>query len=393
MKSTTIFLIALLFLCLLYAFVTASEPTFIAKPAEDWTALLDRTEGWIAGDGIYSYGMDGDSRQGSANEQSKTIFTVSDSLIGSVNPDGTYGPGLVMTNHAVGVFVGNKPEPANIQFFHNTNADGRPTNLFDRNYWINDGIVIDSVMHTTGVVVNPHTWEMDPEGPWMITVPIRDEQLQFSETRTKPVALFNQQGAYTVLFGIAITDQGDDIYVYGVRDRQGTAFYRRQLVVSKAPRQSFSDISTWRFWTGEHWSESIADANRDEAVLAEGIANEISVTHMVGGRYDGKFVLVSTEGSLGPNLAYSVADKPNARFSEPTVFFVCPQPKLYAEEMKRKYGPDAFTVTYNAKAHPRLSQPGELLISYNLNAWGLREGIIFADKKYYSPRFVLLKLP
>ena len=392
MKSTSlIFLIAFLFLCPFHALVSASKPFFKSEPAQEWTALFDRTDGWIAGDGIFSYGMDGDSKQGSANEQSKTIFTFSDSLFGSVNPDGSYKSGLVMVNHAVALFEGNKPDQAKMRFFHNTNAEGRPSNLFNRNYWINDGIVINSVMYMTGVVVDPKTWYMT--GPWMIEIPIQGEQLQFSETKTKPFAVFDNQDPYTVLLGIGICDQGDDIYVYGVRDKKGVPFYRRQLVVAKAPRQTFSDLITWRFWSGSHWSESIADCNCDEAALAEAVSNELSVSQMIGGRYNGKFVLVYTEGCVGTKLNFAVADKPNAKFTETTTFYECPEPKLFEKEIKEKYGHKAVVYTYNAKAHPRLSKPGELLVSYNLNTMGLSEDSIFAEKKYGFPRFVLLKLP
>ena len=387
MKLTILFSLTFLF-CI---YTTATELAFVCEPAENWTALFDRTDGWIAGDGIYSFGMEGKSTQGSLNEHSKTIFTFSDSLFGGVHPDGSYKAGLVMTNHAVAILTGNKPDSANMQFFHNTNADGRASNLFDRNYWMNDGIVIDSVMYSTGVVVNPRTWEMT--GPWMIEIPIRDEQLHFSETKATPVALFDKQGDYEVLLGIGICDQGNDIYVYGFRDKKGESFYRRQLLVAKAPRQSYSDISTWRFWSGTRWSEQIADCNRDEAALAEAMSNELSVTKMIGGCCDGKFVLVYTEGCIGTKLNFAVAEKPNTKFIGTTTFYECPEPKVFEKEIKEKYGTKAVVYTYNAKAHPRLSQPGELLISYNVNAMGLQEGAIFAEKKYGFPRFVLLKLP
>ena len=390
MRSTAIPFKVCFFVCVFCAVTAATEPVVTSEPAEDWTALFDRTEGWIAGDGIYSFGMEGNSKQGSLNEQSKTIFTFSDSLFGGVNPDGSYKSGLVMVNHAVAVLTGDKPNQTKMQFFHNTNAEGRPANLFDRNYWIHDSIIIDSVMYTTGVIADLQTWDMSE--PQMIEIPIRDEQLQFSETKTKPVALYDKQGPYAVLFGTGICDLGDEIYVYGFRDKVGVQFYRRQLVVAKAPRQTYSDISTWRFWSGNHWSESIADSNRDEAALADAISNELSVTKMIGGRYDGKFVLVYTEGCIGTKLNYAVADAPNAKFSEPVTFYICPEPKLFDKEIKEKYGPKAVVYTYNAKAHPRLSKPGELLVSYNVNTMG-QVGTIFAAKKYGFPRFVLLKLP
>ncbi len=384
-----------LLLCL-YLFVhagllVAAEPVFVCERADDWTALFDRTDGWIAGDGIYSFGIDGNSKQGSSTAHSQTLFTFGDSFLGGVNPDGSYKAGLVMVNHAMAVLEGNKPDPARTRFLYNIGPDGRPSNLFDRHYWLGDSIVIDATMYTTGTVVDPKDWSM--EGPWMLEIPIKNDLPDFAETKTKRVELFHKDGAFEVLFGIGILDGGDDLYVYGFRDEKGKMFYPRQLVVAKAPRRTYADVSTWRFWTGETWSEKIADCNRDQAALAVGMSNELSVTPMIGGRFDGKFVLVYTEGCIGTKLNFAVADAPNSKFSEPTTFYRCPEPKLFAEEVKKACGPKAEVVTYNAKAHPRLSKPGELLVSYNLNVFHVREGVIFAEKKYYFPRFVLLKLP
>jgi len=49
--------------------------------------------------------------------------------------------------------------------------------------------------------------------------------------------------------------------------------------------------------------------------------------------------------------------------------------------------PDIFV--YNAKAHPHLSTPGKLLISYNVNTFDF--GDAFKDADIYRPRFVTLQ--
>ena len=231
------------------------------------------------------------------------------------------------------------------------------------------------------------------EGPWLISIPVRDGQLVFSEFKTLLCTLFHKDGPCEVMFGIGICDDGDDIYVYGFRDKLDTRLFPRQLVVAKAPRSTFGDVATWRFWTGVEWSEDIADSNQDKAALARGMSNELSVTKMIGGKYDGKYVLVYTEMCITDKLNFAVADSPFGKFSAPTTFYRCPEPKEYEKEVKDYHGPQAFVVTYNAKAHPRLSQPGELLVSYNLNIFGMKPGLLFPHKQHGYPRFVLLKLP
>jgi len=47
--------------------------------------------------------------------------------------------------------------------------------------------------------------------------------------------------------------------------------------------------------------------------------------------------------------------------------------------------------TYNAKAHPLLSAPGELLISYNVNSFDFFKEIQ-KNPYLYRPRFIRLKL-
>ncbi len=48
------------------------------------------------------------------------------------------------------------------------------------------------------------------------------------------------------------------------------------------------------------------------------------------------------------------------------------------------------TYTYNAKAHPHLSTPDRLLISYNVNTFDFFEH--FSNADIYRPRFVWLPL-
>jgi len=50
--------------------------------------------------------------------------------------------------------------------------------------------------------------------------------------------------------------------------------------------------------------------------------------------------------------------------------------------------PDIFV--YNAKGHPHLSNPGEILISYNVNSFNFSD--LFNDAGIYRPRFLTLSL-
>ena len=54
---------------------------------------------------------------------------------------------------------------------------------------------------------------------------------------------------------------------------------------------------------------------------------------------------------------------------------------------------DADVYTYNAHAHPELSTPKRLVVSYNVNSIdNALDGDIFRDVIIYRPRFVGVKL-
>jgi len=48
---------------------------------------------------------------------------------------------------------------------------------------------------------------------------------------------------------------------------------------------------------------------------------------------------------------------------------------------------------YGAKAHPHLSAPGELLISYHVNTFDFWENFSAGGVDIYRPRFIKLPLP
>ena len=131
-KMACLLFSTLLFLILLFSVSFAGEPRFTCEPADDWNALLDRNEGWLAGDGIFSVGLDGISKLGSADSESKTIFLFSDSFFGKANPDGSFQGGWSMPNHCFAILDGDQPDQAKMEFLHNTGPDGRATNLLDR---------------------------------------------------------------------------------------------------------------------------------------------------------------------------------------------------------------------------------------------------------------------
>jgi len=164
------------------------------------------------------------------------------------------------------------------------------------------------------------------------------------------------------------------IYVYGYRDHA----FERNLVVARVAEEKFEQFNEWRFWggTAKGWSRHIEDS----ALLLPGfnVSPELSVTRMQGGPLDGKYVLVYEKDTLSNYMVYSVADSPTGPFQTPVPFYYAPEPAA-----------NPLTYAYNAKAHPHLSDEGELLISYNVNTTDSEHH--YVDGTIYHPRWLRMR--
>lgn len=153
------------------------------------------------------------------------------------------------------------------------------------------------------------------------------------------------------------------IYIYGTQNDP----FIKKLVAARVLPNEFEDFGKWRFWDGAAWSPDIETA----APLANRISSELSVSPLP----DGRVVLVFQLDTLGRDVAIRIGDGPVGPFGDIVTLWRCPEPDT---------GPDIFC--YNAKAHPHLSRPGELLISYNVNTFDFFGH--FASADIYRPRFI-----
>ena len=114
----------------------------------------------------------------------------------------------------------------------------------------------------------------------------------------------------------------------------------------------------------------------DLAPICGGVSSELSVTPLPDGRY----LLVFQEGALGEWVAVRLGASPIGPFGPVHRIWRCPE----VDEHEKVY-------VYNAKAHPHLSPPGAVLISYNVNSFDFW-GEFLEDASIYRPRFVRLPL-
>jgi len=298
-------------------------------------------------------------------------------MVGTADPVTKEYRDANMVNHSAAILTNYDPSQKTqrgdtIRFFYGKNGDGSRTNLFGKKYWLQDGIVIDNKLYLTAFT---------PDGRWkptqidLLTLPVlSSETLDWKNVTVKErFPLFAENDQFQVLFGIGILDhtQADGfVYVYGYRDalRGG----RKHLIAARVKRKSFADGEQWRFWNGKEWVNDRTAAFRDEATLAERVSTELSVTP-IG---DNRFLLVFVQDVMSDRVAYKVGSSPIGPFGETVVFYQAPEPQAMGSPI----------YVYNAKAHPHLSAPGLLLISYNVN----RLGSLPHNTNEYRPRFIEL---
>jgi hypothetical protein len=93
---------------------------------------------------------------------------------------------------------------------------------------------------------------------------------------------------------------------------------------------------------------------------------------------DGRYALVFQINGMSSFVGMRLGKTPFGPFGPVIKIWECKEP-----QQKNIF-------TYNAKAHPSLSAPGELLISYNVNAFNFLNEIK-ADPNLYRPRFIRIK--
>ena len=119
---------------------------------------------------------------------------------------------------------------------------------------------------------------------------------------------------------------------------------------------------------GSEWNNSVKNA----IAIEDSVSNELSVTPIGENQY----ALVYQYGGIYPTINMQLATSPVGPFG--------PRMQIWETTNDIK-DPDLFT--YNAKAHPAISKPGELLISYNVNSFKFFE-IIEKKPDLYRPRFI-----
>jgi len=358
---------------------------YTVEEAPEWTALLKRDNGWFGADGIYTIPLNGvENKQAKASD--KVLFLFSDTMIGQIR-DNTLVPGYKMIHNSVAVLNGNTPD-SKINFYWDKDKDGHAESLFIPNtpktekkdyYWLGDGFVNQELKNTyifgyrvRNVAGGPFGFKevgntlikLSPKS----TPPYKDqEQIDsplYIEHNQSDIGSFGA-GIYVNTKTAGAPAPDGYIYVYGVDDRA------KNLLVARVLPKQFENFSQWTFWDGSSWSSEMGKAQK----VADWVSNELSVSPLPDGRY----VLIFQVGGMSKDIGMRIGKTPYGPFGPTIKIWDCGK-----DLAKKTY------LVYNAKGHPSLSKPGELLISYNINSAEFDKDLNL-DPQLYRPRFIRLK--
>ncbi len=361
--------------------------SILVEPAVEWSSLFDRTSGWTGADGIYSIPLSGDDSPGSA-VGTQTLFVFGDTFIGEVGPGGERLPGSVLINNTLALLEGGDPAPSSMHFFFAADENGDPRAVFVPDtpesspgdwYWFMDGLSLNGEMHLFALRMKEGgggVFDFEIDGSALVSMPLGSpEPIAGALQRDIPLHHVPDDGRGEMVFGGAVManteaagspDPDGYIYLYGTQNDP----FSKKLLAARMP-ETFTGPEELRFWDGGEWTTSIDAA----APLAGRLSMEFSVTPLP----DGCYLLVFQLDTLSPFVAVRVGESPVGPWGPYRIIYECPEPDF-----------DQDIYTYNAKAHPHLSVPGELLVSYNVNTFDFWDHFTWSD--IYRPRFIRIRL-
>ncbi len=341
-----------------------------AEPAHDYNAAFFRQSGWTGADGTYSIKL----RDG------RTLWLFSDTLIGRVDAAGhraldrriPVNPGgYRFINNSIAIQDGN--DPGGIRFITGNN-DGVPGSVFtpqdeDEWFWVNGAV--RNTDNSVTILLNSFTTSDDSRfafgkqtALWAVDLLVWGDEICINNyRRISAVDPVGSSRAKETVWGAGMLQHGAWTYIYGSRLPADSLSMERSLVIARTPTGEVGNSDAWRFYNGKEFVRNNVNAR----ALPLPVSNEFSIQQLWAGCY----VLAFADG-YGP-VGLSFSGTPIGPWSTPRHVW---KPVEATDSV----------YTYNAKAHPALSDTRGLLISYNVNSYDVHESLVNAD--IYRPRFV-----
>jgi hypothetical protein len=308
---------------------------------------------WAGADGTYSVPVPG----------GHDAWLFNDTFLGPVNAGqslpstaGFIHNSVVLTSPRatrIGTFItgGTRQDPQSL--VGPTNSPPTPNGTAPYWYWNTDGVVDAGHLYVFEAKIGP----TDSPPPFDFAQ-TGMAVAEFSLPGMRLESVTPTYGGSDVSWGVQLLREGPWIYIYGVES--GTS--GKEVHLARA--RSGHLLGPWQFSTGSGWSSDPAAS----APLLGNVGSSYGVAK-VGGQY----VLATTDSYLDPQIYLYTAPTPAGPFTGGTKIYTPPEASqgLY---------------TYNVAAHPELTGPGKLVLSYNVNSFSLSD--LYANISNNRARFI-----
>ncbi len=316
-----------------------------------WNSYGDQGGHWTGGDRTVSVPL----------PDGRTAWLFSDTFLGTVNADGSRPANTPMPRNTLVVELNGQLGPT----LHGGTA-AAPLPLVQvagspLTYWVADGIVEGNTLRVLYMQIESTGGgglDIRLKGTALATFSL--PSLILTSVRTLPLG-------DKIAWGQDMVTEGGYTYIYG-SESQGNEPKRVHLA-----RAATLD-GAWQFWTGSGWSAREADSAR----MLTGVGQAFSVT-----KTGNEYVLMTIEGNLtfNPTLVAYTASAPTGPFGDPRPLYQAPEAGAGNRPI----------FVYDMAVHPQLSQPGKLVVSYNVNSLNPVDNT--KDVRIYRPRFVDVTWP
>ncbi|MCD0447494.1 DUF4185 domain-containing protein [Glycomyces sp. A-F 0318] len=328
------------------------EPRISASVNEELTERFgtygDTAGRWTGADSAYSVDLPDGS----------TAWLYSDTFMGEVDED--HGRPLDSPFLHNSIIVDDDGELTT----HTGGTEAAPESLVhvagadetQRWYWFGDGTVEGDRLHVMLL-------EFEKTGSGVFDFAFTGNAVATFDTGDMSLTGVTELPESDVNWGSAIYEDPEDghTYVFGVEDLQAQKYAH----LARVPSGSLT-TGDWEYFADGAWTEDPTGSSR----ILEGVSNEFSVS-----RHQGRFTLVTGDATeaLSAKIVMYRSDDLTGPYTGKTVLYETPET-----------GGNVFT--YNAKAHPNLSDGNRLLITYNVNSF---EGDdLYEEVDNYRPRYI-----
>jgi hypothetical protein len=320
-------------------------------------------DGWTGGDSTYSAPLP-DGRE---------LWMFSDTFLGPITPPTRPTTAPIVNN----TFVAQQGN--SLSTIHGGTAEA-PDHLIKPStpghwYWIGAGTVWGSKLELPVLEfrkTGPDVWDLAWTANALAT---------FKTNRLhEPPTITPLPSSAGISWSAWVEREGGTTYVYGVEDL-GAHKYLHIAKVHGSLR------GEWRYYTGGDakqpgaWSDEEADSIR----VMDSVSNEHSVHKLRDGLY--MLTTMDTSVPFSAELVAYFACSPTGPFVDRTTLYTAPETGPFGS-----YG-DGDVYSYNAHAHPELSTPTNVVVSYNVNSLDATiGGDVYRDVSIYRPRFIDVRL-